>query len=190
VLFRSATGDCISRWGGNGRGSDGGRGGEERVATMACPNRWRRSRWWHEITVSHARATGGGPGVFSWVDEREVSQGRTLGNIDRAENTYSPYPRRPTKKSCSSSSPAVPVGADNRRRRRRRRQHCVVIAPPKPPPTERNRLHTEEKALCHGKISTVELTSSHHEVVHFVVGLVGRGGGGRHAYGTRAARPR
>lgn len=56
------------------------------------------------------------------------------------------------KKSCSSSSPAVPVGADNRRRHRRRRQHCVVIAPPKPPPTERNRLHTEEKALCHGKI--------------------------------------
>jgi len=54
--------------------------------------RRRRSRC-HEIAVSHARATGGGPGVFSWVDERrEGSPGRTLGNIDRAENTYSPCP--------------------------------------------------------------------------------------------------
>jgi len=43
---------------------------EKRGLTMACPNRWSRS-WWHEIAVSHARATGGGPGVFSWVDERE-----------------------------------------------------------------------------------------------------------------------
>ncbi|KAL4121674.1 hypothetical protein QTP88_014137 [Uroleucon formosanum] len=69
----------------------------DRELTMACSSRWRRSRW-YEIAVSHARATGGGPGVFSWVDEREGSPGRTLGNIDRAENTYSPYPRRPKKK--------------------------------------------------------------------------------------------
>jgi len=63
-------------------------------------------------------------------------------------------------------------------RRRNHRQNATVCTP--------RRKHSARSAR---QTSTVELNASRHEVVDFV-GVVGRGGGGRHANGAWVARPR